>query len=304
MSKSFTIAQLSDPHLSSLDGVSIRDLFNKRMLGYLSWYFNRRLRYRPEILAALVKDIKLQSPDHILVTGDLTHIGLPHEFYQVKKWLDALGPPSAVTVVPGNHDAYIKSKYDEVLSVWDAYLASDPAVKPKNGETDYFPILRVRGRVAFIGLSTAISSPPFFAVGKIGWMQLKALEKMLIEMRTRGLFRVIFLHHPPIPGTVSWAKRLIDHGQFYSILKEHGAELVLHGHAHHSSINEMVSSGVSIPTIGVAAASAISEEKGRVAQYHMYRVASQEGVWSVQLTVREYSHSSKRFVEVGLPVTL
>ena len=43
-------AQISDPHLSSLEGVRPGDLLNKRALGYLSWRRKRRFEHRPEVL--------------------------------------------------------------------------------------------------------------------------------------------------------------------------------------------------------------------------------------------------------------
>ena len=45
-------AQLSDPHLSTLNNVHPRDLLNKRALGYLSWLHRRRHEHRREVLDA------------------------------------------------------------------------------------------------------------------------------------------------------------------------------------------------------------------------------------------------------------
>ena len=38
----FTLAHLSDLHLTSLDDVRPRELLGKRVLGYLSWHWRRR----------------------------------------------------------------------------------------------------------------------------------------------------------------------------------------------------------------------------------------------------------------------
>ena len=305
MTETFTIAQLSDPHLSSLDDVRVRDLLSKRVLGYLSWRFNRRAKYRPEILAELVRDLKSQQPDHTVVTGDLTHIGLQHEFQQVKDWLAGLGSPSEVTVVPGNHDAYVEADWDGALGLWASYMQSDVAGDSGGCKREpCFPSVRIRGSVALIGLSTATPSAPFFAIGSIGHSQMLALERVLLETGKRGLFRVILLHHPPIPGTVPWRKRLTDHVSFRSVVEDCGAELVLHGHGHRLSMREMVIQGRTIPTIGVPAASAISNETDRGAQYHLYRLTPQASTWKVRLSIRGYSHAERRFVELGTPVEL
>ena len=89
-------AQISDPHLSSLEHVRARDLLNKRALGYLSWRRKRRFEHRPEVLDALARDLNIDELAQLLVTGDLTHIGLPSEFRQGKEWLQQLGAPQQV----------------------------------------------------------------------------------------------------------------------------------------------------------------------------------------------------------------
>ena len=68
----YLFAHISDPHLSTLDGVRRRDLLNKRLLGYLSWRSHRREEHRSEVLAALVRDLERLSPRHTVITGDLT----------------------------------------------------------------------------------------------------------------------------------------------------------------------------------------------------------------------------------------
>src|SRR4029450_13323153 len=102
----FTLAHLSDPHLTSLRGVRLRDLGNKRILGYLSWWRRRRRVHRIETLDAVVADMRDSAPDHIAVTGDLTHVGLPDECADALRWLQSLGNSDRVSLVPGNHDRY------------------------------------------------------------------------------------------------------------------------------------------------------------------------------------------------------
>ena len=49
-----------------------------------------RAEHLAEVLAALVNDVQSMDPQQILVTGDLTHLGLPREFAQAARWLQAL----------------------------------------------------------------------------------------------------------------------------------------------------------------------------------------------------------------------
>jgi 3',5'-cyclic AMP phosphodiesterase CpdA len=85
MDRTFTLAHLSDFHLSSLKKVKVRDLLNKRIFGYLKWRLSRGSEHSPEVLQALVRDLQITEPDHTVVTGDLTHLGLPVEFREARK---------------------------------------------------------------------------------------------------------------------------------------------------------------------------------------------------------------------------
>jgi 3',5'-cyclic AMP phosphodiesterase CpdA len=298
MENALTFAQLSDPHLSSLDAARWRDLANKRLLGYLSWRRRRRLEHRSEVLEALRRDLLGMRPGHLVITGDLTQIALPDEFRQARAWLDSLGSPGEVTVVPGNHDAYVYVSWMQGLSQWQPYLVSDDT--SRGGEADtaetVFPSLRVRGPVAFIGLSSARPSAPLLATGRLGESQLKRLETMLEQTRSQGLFRVVLLHHPPVPGEERWRKRLTDAAQLCAVIARQGAELVLHGHRHRSVQSRIEIPGTHVPVFGIPSASSIGLRSGRMAQYHLYTVHASDTAWELELEVRGYAAETERFV--------
>jgi 3',5'-cyclic AMP phosphodiesterase CpdA len=175
----FTLAHISDPHLGPLPPVRAADLLNKRFFGYLSWVRRRRALHRPEVLAALAGDLATFAPDHLVVTGDLTNIALPEEFTQVAAWLEGLGSPEAVTAIPGNHDAYVAVPWEDSLAKWQAFMTSDPgaviAGGPEAAPAEVFPIVRYRGPLALIGLSSAQPTPLFCAHGTLGEAQLARL---------------------------------------------------------------------------------------------------------------------------------
>ncbi len=100
------LIQLTDPHLSSLESFSFLSVKGKRKSGYLSWYTKRRFIHRPEILERLTQAVHDESPDQILLTGDLVHIGLEDEIIEAARWLRRLGAPEQVMLIPGNHDNY------------------------------------------------------------------------------------------------------------------------------------------------------------------------------------------------------
>jgi len=73
MTKVFTLAHLSDPHLPMPHAGALQ-LLNKRATGYVNWWRNRVHLHVPEALAGIVADIKRQQPDHIALTGDLVKV--------------------------------------------------------------------------------------------------------------------------------------------------------------------------------------------------------------------------------------
>ena len=246
----FKLAHISDPHLGPLPAIRVAELMNKRFFGWLSWVRRRRDLHRPEVLAALAADLEGLAADHLVVTGDLTNIALPEEFVQVGRWLESLGTPEAVTVIPGNHDAYVAVPWESSLAKWSAFMACEEAATRASGP-EAFPFVRHRGPAAIIGLSSAQPTPLFCAHGTLGAAQLERLGVLLRRLGEAGRFRIVLLHHPPSPGKVSWRKRLVDAAAFRQVIAEVGAELVLHGHDHTFGSETLPGPGGPVPVVGV-----------------------------------------------------
>jgi len=282
-------AHITDPHLTTLEGARGRQLLNKRLLGYLSWRNKRRHQHRREILTALQQDLRDLPVEQLLVTGDLTHLGLPQEFAQARAWLQQLGSPRLVAVVPGNHDALVKDSWQETFALWDDYLASDEPATPR------FPSLRIRGAVAYIGLSSACPTPPLMATGTVGREQLERLPRLLAATRAQGLFRVVYLHHSPLTGTEKWRKRLTDAAALEALIEDHGAELVLHGHGHQAHFRELETRHGTVPVLAAPSASAIGLHGAEVAHYNHCAVTRTAGGWVVDIETRGYDAALGRF---------
>ena len=292
----FVLAHLSDFHLGFPDGAGVREFLNKRVLGYLMWRLRRRAEHRPEVLEALISDLRDARPDHIVVTGDLTHLGLPGEFHRAREWLHALGPPSQVTVIPGNHDAYVRTAWGRPVAEWADYMVSDGLSSPDPMvPLGLFPTVRIRGALAVIGVCTARPSLPLLAVGSIGRAQLARLEKVLETTGRQDLFRVVLIHHPPVPGTVTWHRRLTDSSAFRAILARQGAELVLHGHAHRTSMHQLETPAGRVPVIGVPSASALRRTTGRSSRYHLYHLRRDSHGWDLRIAVRAFPFNAKSY---------
>jgi len=299
MNSSFRFAHISDLHLTSLDDVKVSDLLNKRALGYLSWRLRRRREHAPEVLSALLRDLRQLCLDHIVITGDLTHIGLPREFQQARQWLETLGAPTDITVVPGNHDAYVHTAWDKTFALWTPYMASDSGLRTMTEQRpghEIFPSVRVRRPAALIGLTSACPTAPFLATGSLGPTQLKRLDEILDQTGRQELFRILLIHHPPIAGTVGWRKRLTDGSALSGLLAQHGVEMVLHGHAHRPSVVHYSGARGNFPVIGVPSASALGRKPDHRARYHVYEVSLSPGGWAVRISVRGYALRDRCFL--------
>ncbi len=289
----FTLAHLSDLHLPPPAAIPWGALVSKRILGYLSYRLKRKKVHDPAVIAALALDLREQAPDHIAITGDLTNIALPDEFAGAARWLQALRPADALTVIPGNHDAYVALPWRQSLRHWQAFM-SEPAA-PIQGE-EGFPFVRRRGEVALVGVSSAYPSPPFCATGRVGTGQLARLATLLAQLGAQSLFRVVLIHHPPIDGMMTHRKRLIDQAAFRAVIAQAGAELILHGHHHLFSQDQLAAPGGKIPVIGAPSGSARRRQGHQHAGYHLCRLGAAKGSWRLQIEVRGLAPAAERFV--------
>ncbi|HUN96688.1 MAG TPA: metallophosphoesterase [Bradyrhizobium sp.] len=274
----FTLAHLSDPHLPSLPAVHLHELLNKRVFGYLNWTRNRHKYQRREVLDALVSDLHAERPDHIAVTGDFVNLALNTEFELAKSWLESLGPPDRVSIVPGNHDAYVRATQHRIAQCWSSYFTGDDASDAR------FPFLRRRGPLALIGVSSAVPTPPLMATGWLGRQQLDALEKQLDLIATEPLFRILLIHHPL--RSDARAKRLTDSADVLALLKRRGVDLVLHGHDHVHSTIWIDGPERSIPVVGVPSASALAHGHYPAAAYNLFSIARDGNAWRCEQIVR------------------
>jgi len=288
-----TLIHISDFHLCQISGISPGRFMNKRMFSYLSWRIRRQREHCPQVLEALTRAVRAAEADHVVVTGDLTQLGLPSEFDEARSILQALGPPQKVFVVPGNHDALVAAPWPESYARWADYMASDSANPQRHLE---FPTLRMRGPVALIGLCTARPTRLLSAAGSLGTRQLQRLAEILQETARRSLFRVLLIHHPPTPGMVSFHKRLTDAEAFTVIAKQQGAELILHGHSHLCSRAEMDGPTGHIPVLGISSASAASRHPQRRAAFRSVRIARTAEGWTTSFQEFVFSEETQRFI--------
>ncbi|NGY03637.1 metallophosphoesterase family protein [Solimonas terrae] len=288
----FTLAHFSDPHLPYEPRLDWRQRFSKRLLSAWSWHRKRREVQRHDIVTALTADVRAARPDHIGVTGDITNFSLPGEFTQAAAWLETLGRADDVSIVPGNHDALVKLDPAEGWSKWQHWMRSD------DGDVDNWPYVRVRGEIALIGVNSAVPTAPLLAGGRIGDIQLAALEARL--QAQRGRFRIVLVHHPLADAAVSRRKALADRAALRDVLRRAGCELVLHGHARDARLDLLGGDGQPILCLGLPSASAMPNAHDAGARWHALRIdADSDDSWRLDVATRIWDEPSAAFVSGG-----
>jgi 3',5'-cyclic AMP phosphodiesterase CpdA len=214
------------------------------------------------------------------VTGDLVNLALEAEFSPAQAWLESVGPPREVTVVPGNHDAYVRATRHHFADMFEDYLRADAA----EADGAAFPFVRRRGPLALIGVSSAVPTLPLMATGKLGRAQLDALDRRLAKLSDEDAFRVLLVHHPLHSG--SRMKRLTDSKALRAVLKRRGVELVLHGHDHIHSTVWLEGADRQIPAVGVPSASALAHRHYPAAAYNLFSITRDGDKWRCVQTVR------------------
>ena len=236
MSETLRIAHVTDPHLICLDGLRASQLLGKRLIGWLNIVLNRVKIHKPDLAFRVLEEVRSHKPDHVVVTGDLGNLALPAEYQLLNRWLGSLDMDAEqITVVPGNHDAYVESavRAGHMFKILGPYMTSSPEYRTEpHPPGPVFPLVRVAGRLFIVGCSSAVPSPPFMAWGKLGRVQLSKLESLLRAGGQMGAFRIVAVHHPVQPAVTRLDNGLVDDRPFRQVLARVGAELVLHGHMH------------------------------------------------------------------------
>jgi 3',5'-cyclic AMP phosphodiesterase CpdA len=316
-SYTFRLAHLSDLHIGPLPRPNLPQLIGKRLTGYWNWKRSRHAIHNMQMLDAIINDIKVQNLDHIALTGDLVNIGLPAEFAAAESIIKRIAYPQNMSLIPGNHDAYCRNSLPAMIKHFAPYMRGDdveevhfpymrliPMIKkqaPEKNTTseDYSP-LPLRERVhdsagegyknyktAIIGISSAIPTAPFLASGAVGKAQIERTRQMLEAAGNAGFLRVVMIHHPPYKEGAHFGRGLRDAPAFMKMLRETGAELVIHGHNHIQSVElHERRNGANIPIIGVASSSAVPGTMQHKAAYHIYEFTVNEKGATLEMITR------------------
>jgi 3',5'-cyclic AMP phosphodiesterase CpdA len=164
--------------------------------------------YLPSLKENMREFINETNPDLLIITGDMTMEGHPHEYEEVKDYIDSL-KCEAKLIVPGNHDARNVG-----------YEIFQELFGPRNS------VYR-SGGVVVVGID---SSQPDLDEGHIG----RSNYPFIADNLKSGELKILALHHHliPIPFAGREQNIVTDAGDALQVITEIGTHIVLSGHKH------------------------------------------------------------------------
>lgn len=183
-------------------------------------HFGAEDRAALDWFAAVARD---ESPDAIIVTGDLTMRARAREFEAAGRWLESLG--RQITVEPGNHDLPYFNPAARFIAPYRRYGAVERLIERP---------LEIKG-VAIVPLKTTARFQwrwvGNWSKGFVGARGLAA-TLALVEAAPKGDTILIACHHPLIePGTHASARTRGGEPALAALARA-GAHAVLTGHVH------------------------------------------------------------------------
>ena len=295
------IAHFSDLHVLALEGVSRRRFFNKRLSGLVNLRLKREHKHRPAHVRAVAREVAQAKVDHVVITGDLTNLALEQEFEAVKRLIEEdLGLDAKhVTIVPGNHDLYTRGAMRDrrFTRFFAPYLESDLPDLAADISLGRFPIVKLRGPLALIGMSSAVPRPPLVASGELGEKQVEALERILAHDEVKRRTPILALHHPihnPRSRIKTLVEGLVDAERLRDAVAHLKDGLLLHGHLHARMQRELPTRAGKLLAVGATSASLHHEDEHRMAGFNLYEFDGAGGILQVEAHVLDPRTSTFR----------
>jgi len=188
--------------------------------------------------------------DILVVAGDLTNFGQPAEMELLLNVLVRLRIP--IVAVLGNHD-YESSKHEDLMR-----MMTTEGIKVLDGtgyERDGVGFAGTKGFVGGFGrgVLTAFGEPEIKTFVKASIDEAMKLERAMAQLRTEK--RVVVLHYSPIAATVQGeAPEIFPYlgtSRLAEVVDRHGADLILHGHAHHGTATGKTVGGIPVHNVAI-----------------------------------------------------
>jgi Icc-related predicted phosphoesterase len=191
-----------------------------------------------------------EEADLLIVAGDLTNYGQPNEMEPLVNVLVRLRVP--IVAVLGNHD-YESGKEAELIRMMSA-----EGIKVLDGtgyERDGIGFAGTKGFVGGFGrgVLTAFGEPEIKTFVRASIDETMKLERAMSQLRTER--RVVVLHYAPIVTTVvGEAPEIYPYlgtSRLAEVVDRHGADLIVHGHAHHGSMSGKTTGGIPVHNVAI-----------------------------------------------------
>src|SRR5438094_7250564 len=174
--------------------------------------------------------------DLLVLAGDLTNFGQPAEMEPLLNALVRLRVPTVAVL--GNHD-YESGREVELMRMLTA-----EGIKVLDGtgyERDGVGFAGTKGFPGGFGrgVLTAFGEPQIKAFVQAAIDEAMKLERGLMQLRAEK--RVVVMHYAPVVETVRGEPEQIfpylGSSRLGEVVDRHGANMVLHGHAHHGMLD-------------------------------------------------------------------
>jgi Icc-related predicted phosphoesterase len=211
------------------------------------------LHFAPANQAALRDELNKvrEEADVLVLAGDLTNYGQPEEMEPLLNTLVRLRVPTIAVL--GNHD-YESGNEQELMK-----MMSTAGIKVLDGsgyERDGVGFAGTKGFVGGFGrgMLTPFGEPEIKTFVRASIDEALKLERGLSQLRTRK--RVVVLHYAPIASTVRGEDpeilAFMGTSRLAEVIDRHGADLVLHGHAHHGALEGQTLAGVPVRNVAIS----------------------------------------------------
>jgi len=210
------------------------------------------LHFTPARFSALHDQLNMvrNEADVFVVAGDLTNYGKPEEMEPLLNVLVRLRLPTIVVL--GNHD-YESGREADLMR-----MMTQEGIKVLDGsayERDGVGFAGTKGFVGGFGrgVLTAFGEPEIKTFVRAGIDEALKLERAMSQLRTKK--RVIILHYAPIAATIEGEAPeiypFLGSARLAEVIDRHGADLVLHGHAHNGKCDGMTAAGVPVHNVAI-----------------------------------------------------
>jgi len=211
------------------------------------------LHFSPQSYAKLKDQFERvrDDADVLVLAGDLTNYGHPDEMEPLLNVLVRLRLP--VVVVLGNHD-YESGKEQELCRMMNG--AGIKVLDGSGYERDGVGFAGTKGFVGGFGrgVLTAFGEREIKDFVRASVDEAMKLERGMSQLRTEK--RVIVVHYSPIAETVQGEAPEIfpfmGTSRLAEVIDRHGADLVVHGHAHHGKPDGHTSGGVPVHNVAIS----------------------------------------------------